>query len=289
MENYFDIVPEELNYIIVSKLDYTSSEIFKKFMNINFSYEILFEFRYPLFYPKVKEIIIDDKKLNNRFKDYIYIIFDIMYKDLLKIFATEYLNNPIVIMDSENMSNLDKLLYNGIITIGHIETRISGEVYRNNLNSITVDVIDLIKLKSDFPQIYWKLNWFPIYTLSIYEIHASLIKIHNFILNNSSENIDNLRNYLETGRVTEKINYNDDVSNAIRLFGPQIIIIYLIINEYLKNDAPIFFNENVLNYWTTTVFGIPDLSDIIEYLLHLWFYSDLINFIKINRSKLNYI
>ena len=63
METYFDNIPEELNYIILSYLEYDEvDDIYTLFVN-NFDYKMLFSFKYPKEYKEIIEIFTIDNTL----------------------------------------------------------------------------------------------------------------------------------------------------------------------------------------------------------------------------------
>src|SRR5436305_1721107 len=77
MEVYFNLLPEELNYVIFSYLNYEESVEIEEIIPIN--YEKLLGINYPEDYKDIKEIFnIDDtirKYKNNKW--------DILYKDII--------------------------------------------------------------------------------------------------------------------------------------------------------------------------------------------------------------
>ena len=63
MATYFDNIPEELNYIILSYLEYDEvDDIYTVFMN-NVEYRVLFSFKYPKEYKEIIEIFTIDNTL----------------------------------------------------------------------------------------------------------------------------------------------------------------------------------------------------------------------------------
>ena len=78
MATYFDIIPEELNYIILSYLDYDEIDDISSILISTLSYEELFKIVFSTEYKDIKEIFRLDKSLN-KYKDKC----DILYKDYL--------------------------------------------------------------------------------------------------------------------------------------------------------------------------------------------------------------
>lgn len=286
MDTYFDLIPIELNYIILNDLDYISFNKFTQIVGINFNYEVLFQIRYPILYFHVKGILADDKNLGNRFVDYLDVIFRIIYKDLLRLTDPKFNSD----VPDEDVSYLIQSIYTGDVGI-----RSSYSFYRQKFNSITTDVLDLVVLKREHPNFYQKIKWFPIYIGTIYLISDFIETTKDYINEMKGDptaaqlyeldNINNIEKYIDTGKLKERVVVNDEVISSLADFRSYIILIYLLVSEYLYNDGNILFNRREF------VASEPEFEDpnYVDYRLHESFYDDLLNFINANKDELRYI
>ena len=125
MMTYFDIIPEELNYIILSYLEYDEVDDISGILISTLSYEELFKIVFPTEYKDIKEIFILDKSLN-KYKDR----WDILYKD--------YLNRNIM---------TDRIYYKK-------DSYPSFQEF-NMYNPIFYNIFYTVKLFKDYPQWGW--------------------------------------------------------------------------------------------------------------------------------------
>ena len=282
MDIYFNLIPIELNYTILTYLGYFPFNIFVQTFGVNVNYEILFRSRYQILYHQIKEILKDDKIVGNRFNDYKTFIFNIMYEDLLKIIDATYGQ----ILSNEDRENLIYSLY-----IGKFDPYIYIQ-YRSKFSSITVDMLDLTQLKREYPIFYNKLEWFPIHINTIHLLFDFVGIIKDYINEEKLEthnyhkliNLIKIEKYLDIGLIQDPLIFDDNLISSIADFRASIILVYLLINEYLHNKADVSFQENFqLN--EPDPYGL----DCCDYHLHYLFYDDLLKFINSNKDKLKYI
>ena len=266
---YFNLIPKELNYIILSLLDYHAFHNLKG-MIFNFNkinYEILFRYKHPNLYYHVNDIINDYIRRHKYDREY---IFDRMYLDLL-LLKYEIINfEP---------------FYND----------------RTSVTDITNDILDSVKLKLISPTIYQKLDWFPKYPNAINLIIKFVNSINfelDLFLDEDKNNFTNLKEYINTGIVKDKLIFDEMISEATPGFHSILILAYIMIKEYLKGNNKIMFVSDAVGLdpdrLINIVKGLHDEEDdeyheYEIYMEHRDFITEISCFIKDNIKKLKYI
>ena len=282
---YFNLIPKELNYIILSLLDYyafqNSNGIITKFNEIN--YEILFRYKFPNLYYYVNDIINDYIRRHEYDREY---IFDRMYLDLLLRKYNE--------IDFE-------LFYT------HIQKD------RSSITDITNDILDSIKLKLISPTMHQKLDWFPKYP-NVMSLIVKFVNSTIYIIDQSLDefsalgpgytknftNFTNLKEYIITGKIKDKIIFDGMLSEATPTFDSLLILTFMMIKEYLNGNNKIMFMSDFTGLDPDELITIvkENMVDDDEddeyheyeiYMEHRDFFTEISRFIKDNIKKLKYI
>lgn len=260
---YFNLIPRELNYKILNLLDYTS---FKNSNDVIFNlekvnYEILFKYRYNDLYFYVNDIIKDFIRRSGF--DRLY-IFCVVYKYIL-------------------ISNVNESIHHHI------------KCYRNPLNVITNYILDFIELKIKYPIFYQKLDWFPLYPNTIYLITKSMDTIKTAIDLDEEVSMDilNFNDYIDTGKIKDKIVFNLNVRSNIITLEAILILTYIMIKEYLECNSRIIFGSSCIGLNPDHLINIfkddQNQENYNIYIKHIEFFEFIIKFIKDNKHKLKYI
>jgi hypothetical protein len=190
--DYFDIIPEDIKYVLYSKLDYDSMINIKGMYNINF--ERLFKYKYPVLY---KKIILVFTKLENIF------YYEILYMDLLlfikpQIHPNTRINNSILI-------NYKELIYkNEYIILPEIKPF---------LNIFTINTFETLYMYKYNKNITNRLNLYPKVNNLPSLFYTHVIEDFDFngrqFLEDSDFDVNTLNiltNYINTGIIN-----NDDI------------------------------------------------------------------------------
>ena len=278
MDIYFNLIPIELNYIILSKLNYEDY-----YGNINLiygdrktiDYEILFKFRYPVLYNRIKKVLLDDINLSNRFLNYRDVIFDIIYNDLLRTTDPKYHPRPFISLS--DLHEFHAALYSGVF-FGRSDLVLY--TYISKFTSITTDIIYLARLLVEFPVFYKKLGWFPVH------INTSQL-LHDFArIDGAIAFTINLKKYINTGKAEDLIIFDRNSEPIDMEYNIHKILVYLLVNEYLYNNGNIIFHRETL-YQSTRQPGFNDV-DYAYYHQSKEFYDDMSIFITQNKDRLKY-
>ena len=283
MMYYFNLIPLELNNLILLEVGEVDPNTFNKFKNfiksidVPFSYENLLKLGYPGLYISIKDILRLGIKL---FEDYDEpVIFCIIYTDILKCtnLATS-IQVPWYLSIELNITSFKDMTYQKFL---------SSHLYDEIFNNLTISILRLISMKGVYTTIYNRLGWFPVYNSTLYAL-INFSKDIRSIMDSNKKFDPVLKDYLLTGIIKSRIVVDSSLHNFVRYdINLENVIIFLLVNEYIRNKSDILFDSVYL----TNFDGIPE-SRSDEYVIYMeahTFYDNLSDFTVSKRNMLKYI
>jgi hypothetical protein len=211
---YFDIIPEDIIYLIINKLSYTNFINFKKTVNISLNYEYLFSIKFYNLYKEVKYIQNYYDDIYSKYKDTLY---QILYLDIL-----EYIE-----FEKEDMKYEENDIYYGDVNFYY-----DIEDVKNTLNSITVITLQLLTISKYIPKVMNRIKLYPRDNNAAYVYYTYLYKsyLDDDEILNTKERYENLKRYI-TGE-EEFINFYMNILDDITL-NPIVILqlLYILLKE----------------------------------------------------------
>lgn len=265
---YFDIIPEDLILIILSKLGKSDIlEVLDIFPSAD--YRILLRYRYPEVCRQLENIIDVNKRLKfKNFKKYLPLNWRMIYIDILTLEFNEWPYH----YDTKQYTPYPE----------HMTSKI---------NSITGDMLSLIPIYIERPLFYKYLDVYLNYSFGIEYIDGIIGDLFRYDTLTKRSNGTSLISFLKTGIIEPPLLFVNFDADAVDWIEHKIIlnVMYIILNNGLEDMIKVSTEFMTL---FLTAFSFRSDSDIQlpwvyeEYLRYEGIYYDIIDYLHKNNMRL---
>ena len=253
---YTQILPAEVNDIILSKLNADDTLIFSTFIGI--SHETIFKRKYQELYSKIKNIIDINVKFKN-FRTKLYNIWTILYKD------TDHLS---IVNTYDYISAITK--YG---TLGYI-------------NPLSLDVLAMIDLYKHHPGMYKYVESYLVFPGGIEFFLWDIIESRD-----EQAFSEDIRNFIKTGNIKGGIFLDDSAFYEWEDYKILYNVIYITLRSNLIDKVTVSCKlfQNLITHFNGA--GISTFGGLAheEYLMEQKIWDSIIFYVSRNNKKLTIV